>query len=142
MVLLGPGQSILPGVQLLVVLLTVHSVLVWHCHMPLCELAVRLRGLGQGYLLNNGCCAADLKFKASSRMKPRWLVIAAVLPTQDVMYVQYNVPTIIMSRACDQLTKASLHAVYHCLAACIGGSSASLCMQLATVLCFWKSKAL
>ena len=50
---------------------------------------------------------ADLKFTTSSRMKPRWLVIAAVLPTQDVMYVQYNVPTIIMSRACDQLTKVS-----------------------------------
>ena len=41
-------------------------------------------------------------------MKPRWLVIAAVLPTQDVMYVQYNVPTVIMSRSCDQLPKASL----------------------------------
>ena len=41
-------------------------------------------------------------------MKPRWLVIAAVLPTQDVMYVQYNVPTIIMSRSCDQLPKVSL----------------------------------
>ncbi len=41
-------------------------------------------------------------------MKPRWLVIAAVLPSQDVMYVQYNVPTIVMSRACDQLTKVSL----------------------------------
>ncbi len=41
-------------------------------------------------------------------MKPRWLVIAAVLPSQDVMYVQYNVPTIIMSRACDQLTKVGL----------------------------------
>ena len=40
-------------------------------------------------------------------MKPRWLVIAAVLPTQDVMYVQYNVPTIVMSRSCDQLPKAS-----------------------------------
>ena len=38
-------------------------------------------------------------------MKPRWLVIAAVLPTQDVMYVQYNVPTIVMSRSCDQLPK-------------------------------------
>ncbi|KAL3140210.1 hypothetical protein ABBQ38_004485 [Trebouxia sp. C0009 RCD-2024] len=48
----------------------------------------------------------DLKFTASSRMKPRWLVIAAVLPTQDVMYVQYNIPTIIMSRSCDQLPKA------------------------------------
>ena len=69
-------------------------------------------------LLNSGCCAADLKFKASSRMKPRWLVIAAVLPTQDVMYVQYNVPTIIMSRACDQLTKASLQALYNCFAIC------------------------
>ena len=44
-------------------------------------------------------------------MKPRWLVIAAVLPTQDVMYVQYNVPTIIMSRACDQFTKASFQHV-------------------------------
>ena len=41
-------------------------------------------------------------------MKPRWLVIAAVLPSQDVMYLQYNVPTIVMSRACDQLTKVSL----------------------------------
>lgn len=41
-------------------------------------------------------------------MQPRWLVIAAVLPSQDVMYVQYNVPTIVMSRACDQLTKVSL----------------------------------
>ncbi|KAL0055738.1 hypothetical protein WJX82_003952 [Trebouxia sp. C0006] len=48
----------------------------------------------------------DLKFTTSSRMKPRWLVIAAVLPSQDVMYVQYNVPTIVMSRACDQLAKA------------------------------------
>ncbi|DBA73804.1 TPA: hypothetical protein ACH3X2_009772 [Trebouxia sp. C0005] len=48
----------------------------------------------------------DLKFTTSSRMQPRWLVIAAVLPSQDVMYVQYNVPTIVMSRACDQLTKA------------------------------------
>ena len=40
-------------------------------------------------------------------MKPRWLVIAAVLPTKDVMYLQYNVPTIIMSRACDQFTKVT-----------------------------------
>ena len=61
----------------------------------------------------SGCCRADLKFTASSRMKPRWLVIAAVLPTQDVMYVQYNVPTIIMSRSCDQLPKVSLPFLPH-----------------------------
>ena len=50
-------------------------------------------------------CAADLKFATSSRMKRRWLVIAGVLPSGDVMYLHYTVPTIVMSRACDQLAK-------------------------------------
>ena len=48
---------------------------------------------------------ADLKFHSSSRMKPRWLVFALTLPTEDVLFVQYTVPTIIMSRQCDQHSK-------------------------------------
>ncbi|KAK9841774.1 hypothetical protein WJX81_002131 [Elliptochloris bilobata] len=48
----------------------------------------------------------DLKFHSSSRMKPRWLVFALTLPTEDVLFVQYTVPTIIMSRQCDQHSKA------------------------------------
>ena len=39
-------------------------------------------------------------------MKPRWLVFALTLPTEDVLFVQYTVPTIIMSRQCDQHSKA------------------------------------
>lgn len=38
-------------------------------------------------------------------MKPRWLVFALTLPTEDVLFVQYTVPTIIMSRQCDQHSK-------------------------------------
>jgi len=49
---------------------------------------------------------ADLRFHSSSRMKPRWLVFALTLPTEDVLFVQYTVPTIIMSRQCDQHSKA------------------------------------
>ena len=51
------------------------------------------------------CAHADLKFHSSSRMKPRWLVFALTLPTEDVLFVQYTVPTIIMSRQCDQHSK-------------------------------------
>ncbi|KAK9806326.1 hypothetical protein WJX72_010360 [[Myrmecia] bisecta] len=49
---------------------------------------------------------SELKFMSSSRMKPRWLVFALTLPTDDVMFVQYTVPTIVMSRQCDQQGKA------------------------------------
>lgn len=48
---------------------------------------------------------ADLKFHSSSRMKPRWLAFALTLPTDDVLFVQYTVPTIVMSRQCDQHNK-------------------------------------
>ncbi|CAL5227483.1 g10461 [Coccomyxa viridis] len=48
----------------------------------------------------------DLKFHSSSRMKPRWLAFALTLPTDDVLFVQYTVPTIVMSRQCDQHSKA------------------------------------
>ena len=75
--------------------------------MPCDFLAQQHVLLMQDLILSLSLWDADLKFTTSSRMKPRWLVIAAVLPTQDVMYVQYNVPTIVMSRACDQLTKVS-----------------------------------
>jgi hypothetical protein len=43
-------------------------------------------------------------------MKPRWLVFALTLPTEDVLFVQYTVPTIIMSRQCDQHSKARARA--------------------------------
>jgi hypothetical protein len=39
-------------------------------------------------------------------MKPRWLAFALTLPTDDVLFVQYTVPTIVMSRQCDQHNKA------------------------------------
>ncbi|KAL0043372.1 hypothetical protein WJX79_002939 [Trebouxia sp. C0005] len=48
----------------------------------------------------------DMKFATSSRMRPRWLVFALTLPNEDVLFVHYKVPTIIMSRACDQFEKA------------------------------------
>ena len=51
------------------------------------------------------CACADLKFHSSSRMKPRWLAFALTLPTDDVLFVQYTVPTIVMSRQCDQHNK-------------------------------------
>lgn len=38
-------------------------------------------------------------------MKPRWLAFALTLPTDDVLFVQYTVPTIVMSRQCDQHNK-------------------------------------
>ena len=41
-------------------------------------------------------------------MKPRWLVFALALPTDDVIFVQYTVPTIVMSRQCDQTPRVSL----------------------------------
>lgn len=57
-------------------------------------------------LTKNGLCVhADLKFHSSSRMKPRWLAFALTLPTDDVLFVQYTVPTIVMSRQCDQHNK-------------------------------------
>ena len=56
--------------------------------------------------LENGS-RADLKFNASSRMKPRWLLFALTLPTDDVIFVQYTVPTIVMSRQCDQTPRVS-----------------------------------
>lgn len=40
-------------------------------------------------------------------MKPRWLAFALTLPTDDVLFVQYTVPTIVMSRQCDQHNKVS-----------------------------------
>lgn len=52
-----------------------------------------------------GTVRADLKFHSSSRMKPRWLAFALTLPTDDVLFVQYTVPTIVMSRQCDQHSK-------------------------------------
>ena len=54
---------------------------------------------------NDVCVFADLKFHSSSRMKPRWLAFALTLPTDDVLFVQYTVPTIVMSRQCDQHNK-------------------------------------
>ena len=53
------------------------------------------------------CLRADLKFHSSSRMKPRWLAFALTLPTDDVLFVQYTVPTIVMSRQCDQHNKVA-----------------------------------
>ena len=41
-------------------------------------------------------------------MKPRWLAFALTLPTDDVLFVQYTVPTIVMSRQCDQHSKVLL----------------------------------
>lgn len=41
-------------------------------------------------------------------MKPRWLAFALTLPTDDVLFVQYTVPTIVMSRQCDQHSKVVL----------------------------------
>ncbi len=38
-------------------------------------------------------------------MRPRWLVFALTLPNEDILFVHYKVPTIIMSRACDQFEK-------------------------------------
>ena len=61
------------------------------------------------------CARADLKFHSSSRMKPRWLVFALTLPTEDVLFVQYTVPTIIMSRQCDQHSKARAVPCSHAL---------------------------
>jgi len=46
--------------------------------------------------------AAGLRFNTSSRMKPRWLLFALTMLTDDVIFVQYTVPTIVMSRQCDQ----------------------------------------
>ncbi len=57
--------------------------------------------------LRAGCWHADLKFHSSSRMKPRWLAFALTLPTDDVLFVQYTVPTIVMSRQCDQHSKVA-----------------------------------
>lgn len=68
------------------------------------------------------CVAADLKFNSSSRMKPRWLVFALALPTDDVIFVQYTVPTIVMSRQCDQTPRVrsdpSLTGASSCFTAC------------------------
>ena len=50
---------------------------------------------------------ADMKFATASRMKPRWLVFAMMLPSQDILFVHYKVPTIMMSRRCDQNEKVS-----------------------------------
>ena len=63
------------------------------CRLSCCALTIQAR------------VAADLKFVNSSRMKPRWLVVAMVLPTEDVLFLHYKVPTIIMSRTCDQNEK-------------------------------------
>ena len=51
------------------------------------------------------CCCAELCFKSSTRMKPNWLVFMLRLSTGDTVYVQYLVPTLIMSRQSDQLPK-------------------------------------
>ena len=48
---------------------------------------------------------ADLKFASSSGMRPRWLVFAMMLPSEDVLFVHYTAPTIIMSRSCGQSEK-------------------------------------
>lgn len=64
--------------------------------------------------LEVGCCHADLKFHSSSRMKPRWLAFALTLPTDDVLFVQYTVPTIVMSRQCDQHSKVAAAPRYSC----------------------------
>lgn len=55
---------------------------------------------------------ADMKFASSSRMRPRWLVFVMMLPNQDILFVHYKLPTIIMSRRCDQFDKVA------CLLAC------------------------
>ena len=67
-------------------------------------------------------------------MKPRWLVFALTLPTEDVLFVQYTVPTIIMSRQCDQHSKARAVPrqnvnLNHCFAA---GPSLQLFVNLAS----------
>jgi hypothetical protein len=50
-------------------------------------------------------------------MKPRWLAFALTLPTDDVLFVQYTVPTIVMSRQCDQHSKVpALHVCLHAYA--------------------------
>lgn len=57
------------------------------------------------HLVLSHCCTADMRFASSSRMRPRWLVLTMVLPNEDVLFVHYKVPTIIMSRTCDQNEK-------------------------------------
>ena len=56
-------------------------------------------------LITPPCCYAELCFKSSTRMKPNWLVFMLRLSTGDTIYVQYLVPTLIMSRQSDQLPK-------------------------------------
>ena len=60
---------------------------------------------------DSGCVMgllADMKFPTSSRMRPRWLAFVMMLPSHDVIFVHYKVPTIIMSRGCAQAEKVRL----------------------------------
>lgn len=65
-------------------------------------------------------------------MKPRWLAFALTLPTDDVLFVQYTVPTIVMSRQCDQHSKVviqNLYAVHHLFPFLVIPQSAAHCRE-------------
>ena len=51
-------------------------------------------------------------------MKPNWLVFMLRLSTGDTIYVQYLVPTLIMSRQSDQLPKV-MSLMLQCPTICI-----------------------
>ena len=48
-----------------------------------------------------------MKFATASRMRPRWLVLAMMVG-EDALFLHYKVPTIVMSRSCDQNNKVSV----------------------------------
>ena len=52
-------------------------------------------------------------------------MLALTLPNEDVLFVHYKVPTIIMSRACDQLEKVWRNAYVSLLSACLKSSFSS-----------------
>ncbi len=58
-------------------------------------------------------------------MRPRWLVLALTLPNEDILFVHYKVPTIIMSRACDQFEKVRRIAYVSLILVCLKFSLSS-----------------
>ena len=75
--------------------------------MSLQHACIRLPYTKLQYTKNNNVlslCFADMKFATASRMRPRWLVLAMMVG-EDALFLHYKVPTIVMSRSCDQNNK-------------------------------------
>ena len=107
--------------------------------MSLQHACIRLPYTKLQYTKNNNVlslCFADMKFATASRMRPRWLVLAMMVG-EDALFLHYKVPTIVMSRSCDQNNKvhSASSPITSCCATFVSHGLSPTLLLLASISC-------